>query len=446
MFSKILIANRGEIAVRIIRACRELGIKTVAVYSTADKYSLHKELADESVCIGGPSPKDSYLKIENILQATISTGAEAIHPGYGFLSENAKFARMCEKCNINFIGPDSTMIEMMGDKSMAKEVMAKARVSQAAGSNGIIEDVEVALKLSKKIGYPVMVKASAGGGGRGMRISFNEIELRRNFVGAQQEAEMAFGDGRVYIEKYIEEPRHIEVQIIGDKHGNIIHLGERDCSIQRRHQKVVEEAPALINEDTRKALYKDAIKAGKAVKYFSAGTIEFLVDKYGQHYFIEMNTRVQVEHPVSEYVSGVDIIKEQIKVAYGLPLSYEQSDIVINGHAIECRINAENPEENFRTCPGKITNVLIPGGHGVRVDSAIYGGYDVPPYYDSMLGKLIVHGETRDEAIAKMKRALSEFIVEGIDTNISYQLKIQNNEAYQKGRFDTSFIEKVMED
>ena len=446
MFQKILIANRGEIAVRIIRACREMGIKTVAVYSTADEEALHKELADEAICIGGPASKDSYLNITNILSATILSGAEAIHPGFGFLSENPLFVKMCEKCSINFIGPTSEMIENMGDKAKSKELMRDAGVAISSGSDGILENVEEAVKLSKEIGYPVMVKASGGGGGRGMRIAFSEEELVKAYDQAKQEAEVAFKNDRIYLEKFIEEPRHIEVQLLVDKYGNVIHLGERDCSIQRRNQKMIEEAPALISDKVRKAIYEDAVKAAKAVEYFSAGTVEFLVDKNGKHYFIEMNTRIQVEHPVTEWVTGIDLIKEQVRIAAGEKLTLTQEDIVIRGHAIECRINAENPDAGFRSSPGQITTLYIPGGNGVRIDSAIYDGYYVPPYYDSMIAKLIVYGKNREEAICKMQRALGEFIIQGIDTNIAYQFKILRTPEYQKGEFTTSFIKEVMED
>ena len=446
MFQKILIANRGEIAVRIIRACREMGIKTVAVYSTADEEALHKELADEAICIGGPASKDSYLNITNILSATILSGAEAIHPGFGFLSETPLFVKMCEKCSINFIGPTSEMIENMGDKAKAKELMRDADVAVSPGSDGILENVQEAVKLSKEIGYPVMVKASGGGGGRGMRIAFSEEELVKAYDQAKQEAEVAFKDDRIYLEKFIEEPRHIEVQLLADKYGNVIHLGERDCSIQRRNQKMIEEAPALISDKVRQAIYGDAVKAARAVGYFSAGTVEFLVDKNGKHYFIEMNTRIQVEHPVTEWVTGVDLIKEQIRIAAGQKLTMTQEDIVIRGHAIECRINAENPDAGFRSSPGQITTLYVPGGNGVRIDSAIYDGYYVPPYYDSMIAKLIVYGKDREEAICKMQRALGEFIIQGIDTNIGYQFKILRTPEYQKGEFTTSFIKEVMED
>ena len=446
MFKKILIANRGEIAVRVIRACREMGIKTVAVYSTGDKDALHKELADEAICIGKASSKDSYLNISNILNATILSGAEAIHPGYGFLSENANFARMCEQCNINFIGPTSEMIDNMGNKAMAKEIMSAAGVSISPGSDGVLNSLEEAKELSNKVGYPVMIKASGGGGGRGMRIAYNEIELDHAYHQAKSEAEMAFKDDRIYLEKFIEEPRHIEVQIMADKFGNTIHLGERDCSIQRKHQKMIEESPALLNQDVKEAIYRDAVLAAKAVKYFSAGTVEFLVDKYGKHYFIEMNTRIQVEHPVTEMVTGVDLIKEQIRIAAGEKLEYTQEDIVLRGHAIECRINAEKPEEGFRSSPGLITRLFFPGGNGVRVDSAVYTDYFVPPYYDSMICKLIVHGKNREETINKMQRALGEFIIEGIDSNIAYQLRIMGTPDYQQGKFNTSFIASVMEE
>ncbi|AMP21281.1 acetyl-CoA carboxylase biotin carboxylase subunit [endosymbiont 'TC1' of Trimyema compressum] len=446
MFQKILIANRGEIAVRIIRACREMGIKTVAVYSTADEEALHKELADEAICIGGPASKDSYSNITNILSATILSGAEAIHPGFGFLSENPLFVKMCEKCSINFIGPTSEMIENMGDKAKAKELMRDAGVAISPGSDGILENVEEAVKLSKEIGYPVMIKASGGGGGRGMRIAFSEEELVKVYDQAKQEAEVAFKDDRIYLEKFIEEPRHIEVQLLADKYGNVIHLGERDCSIQRRNQKMIEEAPALISDKVRKAIYEDAVKAAKAVGYFSAGTVEFLVDKNGKRYFIEMNTRIQVEHPVTEWVTGVDLIKEQVRIAAGEKLTLTQEDIVIRGHAIECRINAENPDAGFRSSPGQITTLYVPGGNGVRIDSAIYDGYYVPPYYDSMIAKLIVYGKNREEAICKMQRALGEFIIQGIDTNIAYQFKILRTPEYKKGELTTSFIKEVMED
>ena len=446
MFQKILISNRGEIAVRIIRACREMGIKTVAVYSTADKYALHKELADEAICIGGPAPKDSYLNIANILSATILSGAEAIHPGFGFLSENPLFVKMCEKCSINFIGPTSEMIENMGNKAKAKELMRGIGVSISPGSDGILKNTKEAVNLSKEIGYPVIIKASAGGGGHGMCIAFSEKELIKIYDQVKREAEVIFKDDSVYLEKFIEEPRHIEVQLLADKYGNIIHLGERDCSIQRRNQKMIEEAPALISDKVRKAIYKDAIKAAKVVGYFSAGTVEFLVDKNEKHYFIEMNTRIQVEHPVTEWITGVDLIKEQIRIAAGEKLTLTQEDIIIKGHAIECRINAENPDIGFRSSSGQIVTLYVPGGNGVRIDSAIYNGYYVQPYYDSMIAKLIVYGKNREEAIFKMQRALGEFIIQGIDTNIAYQFKILLTSEYQKGEFTTSFVKELMED
>lgn len=444
MFKKILISNRGEIAVRVIRACREMGIKTVAIYSTADKEALHKELADEAICVGGPSPEDSYLNIANILSATILSGAEAIHPGFGFLSENSLFVKMCEKCSINFIGPTSEMIENMGDKVKAKEIMRNAGVAIPPGSDNILKNVEEAIMLSKKIEYPVIIKASGGGGGRGMRIAFSEKELVKAYKHAKQEAEVVFKDDRIYLEKFIEEPRHIEVQLLADKYGNVIHLGERDCSIQRRNQKIIEESPALISQKVRRSIYEDAIKAAKEIGYFSAGTVEFLIDKNDKHYFIEMNTRIQVEHPVTEFVTGVDLIKEQLRIASGAKLTLVQEDIVIRGHAIECRINAEDPSAEFRSSPGYITTLYVPGGNGVRIDSAIYDGYYVPPYYDSMIAKLIVYSKNREEAICKMQRALGEFIIQGINTNIAYQFKILCNSKYQKGEFTTSFIKEVM--
>lgn len=444
MFKKILVANRGEIAVRIIRSCRELGIETVAVYSLGDKEALHKELADKSICIGKSASEDSYLNTSNILNATIMTGAEAIHPGYGFLSENVNFVKMCEKCNINFIGPTSQMIKNMGNKAKAKEIMVAAGVSVSPGSDGVLKSLEHAEKLSKAIGYPIIIKAFGGGGGRGMRIAYNKEELSNAYSQAKIEAEIAFKDNRIYLEKFIEESRHIEVQILGDKFGNIIHLGERDCSIQRNRQKMIEESPAIIDESVKKSIYNDAIKAAKAVGYFSAGTVEFLVDKYGKHYFIEMNTRIQVEHPVTEMVTGVDLINEQIKIAAGEKLNIRQEDIVFNGHAIECRINAEKPEDGFKSSPGLITRVFFPGGNGVRVDAAVYADYFVPLYYDSMLCKLIVHSKTREEAINKMQGALGELIIQGIDTNINYQFKIMGNKDYHAGKFNTSFIEKSM--
>ena len=443
MFKKILIANRGEIAVRIIRACNEMGIQTVAVYSEVDKDALHTQMADEAVCIGPAKSKDSYLNMQNILSATVLTGAEAIHPGYGFLSENSKFAQMCEECDIKYIGPDSNNIDNMGNKLKAREMMINAGVPVVPGSDGAIVDETNALQEAEKIGYPVMIKASAGGGGRGIRVVSKVEELVSAYNTAKTEAETAFGDGTMYMEKFIEEPRHIEFQILADEHGNVIHLGERDCSIQRRNQKVIEEAPGVImTEELRNQMGEVAVKAARSINYKNAGTIEFLLDKYGKYYFMEMNTRIQVEHPITEMITGVDLVKAQIRIASGQVLPYKQEDIKIQGHAIECRINAENPNKNFMPCPGEIKTLHIPGGYGVRVDSAAYQGYKIPPTYDSMIGKLIVLGRDRDEAICKMRRALGEFIIEGVNTNIDFQFKIVNNKNYIKGDFDTSFISK----
>ncbi|HOQ16595.1 MAG TPA: acetyl-CoA carboxylase biotin carboxylase subunit [Defluviitaleaceae bacterium] len=443
MFSKILIANRGEIAVRIIRACREMGIETVAIYSTMDKDALHVQLADEAVCVGPPKGKDSYLNMENIISATILKGAQAIHPGFGFLSENSRFAEMCQECNIAFIGPDAQMIELMGNKSRARETMIKAGVPVVPGSQGAVEDLEEALGIAENIGYPVMIKASAGGGGKGMRLAFSKDEFVKAFTTAKQEAKAAFGNDSMYIEKYIENPRHIEFQILGDAYGNIIHLGERDCSIQRRHQKVIEEAPSpVIHPELREKMGKAAVKAAATINYKNAGTVEFILDKQGNFYFIEMNTRIQVEHPVTEMITGIDIVKEQIKIAAGLPLEYKQEDIKINGHAIECRINAENPQKGFMPSPGTVKGLYLPGGFGVRIENALYEGYKIPPIYDSMIAKLITHGRDRKEAIAKMKSALGEFIIEGIETNIDFLFDILHTEDFEKGNVDTGFIEK----
>ena len=441
MFKKILIANRGEIAVRIIRACKEMGIRTVAVYSDIDIDAMHTQMADEAICIGPASAKDSYLNIHNILSATVLTGAEAIHPGFGFLSENSKFVKMCSECNIAFIGPDAATIDKMGNKSKAREIMLAAGVPVVPGSEGAISTIEKAYDLAEQIGYPVMVKASAGGGGRGIRIVQRREELLKAFETAKAEALVAFGDDTMYIEKFIENPRHIEFQILGDNYGNIIHLGERDCSIQRRNQKVLEEAPsAIMTEALRTEMGQIAVSASKAVEYKNAGTIEFLLDKDGKYYFMEMNTRIQVEHAITEMVTGLDLIKEQIKIAAGERLIITQKDVIIKGHSIECRINAENPEKGFLPSPGKIERLLVPGGLGIRLDSAAYQGYKIPPTYDSMIGKLIVYGVNREEAISKMKRALSEFIIEGIDTNIDFQFNILNNERFQSGNYDTGFI------
>lgn len=441
MFNKILVANRGEIAVRIIRACREMGIKTVAVYSEADADSLHTLLADEAICIGPAPSTESYLDMERIISATIATKAEAIHPGFGFLSENARFAELCEKCCIRFIGPSAEIIHKMGNKSEARKTMMEADVPVVPGSKEPVFTAAEALEMAKIIGFPVMIKASSGGGGKGMRISREEADFEAKFNQAQLESVKGFSDDTMYIEKYIEQPRHIEFQILADSFGHVVHLGERDCSIQRRHQKVLEEAPsAAISEDLRKRMGDTAVKAAKAVGYVNAGTIEFLLDKSKEFYFMEMNTRIQVEHPVTEAVTDLDLIKEQIKIAFGEPLGFTQEDVVIRGHAIECRINAENPHKNFMPCPGLITNVHVPGGRGVRVDTHIYNEYKVPPNYDSMLLKLIVHDKDRDAAIAKMRTALGELIIEGIETNLDFQYEILNHEAYQRGEIDTDFI------
>ena len=442
MFQKILIANRGEIALRIIRACRELGIKSVAVFSEADRDSLHTMLADEAICIGPAPSTKSYLDMSRILSAALAIGADAIHPGFGFLSENAKFAKHCDECNIKFIGPSSDIISMMGDKAAARNTMIKAGVPVVPGMEGAVVDVEEAEQIAKEIGFPLMIKAAAGGGGKGMRISYGIEDFREKFITAQQESIKGFSDDSMYMEKYIEKPRHIEFQILADEHGNVVHLGERDCSIQRKHQKVIEEAPSIaIDEKLRKSMGEAALKAAKACSYVNAGTIEFLLDKDKNFYFMEMNTRIQVEHPVTELVTGVDLIKAQINIAAGKPLGLKQEDIVIRGHAIECRINAENPKFNFRPSPGTIKNLHLANGNGVRVDSHIYVGYKIPPNYDSMLLKLIVYAKDRDEAIAKMRSALGEMVIEGVDTNIDFDYEIINHEAYKNGDTDTHFIE-----
>ena len=445
MFDKILIANRGEIAVRIIRACKEMGIKTVAVYSEIDKDSLHVKLADEAVCIGPANSKDSYLNMKNILEATCLTNSQAIHPGFGFLSENSMFARVCEESNIKFIGPSAEVIDLLGNKSNAKEMMKKAKVPVIPGSDGNVASLEEALKIANKIKYPVMIKATSGGGGKGIRLIKNDEELKKNFDLVKQEAKASFNDENVYIEKFIENPRHIEVQILADEHGNVIELGERDCSVQRRNQKMIEESPSVfIDDDKRKKLGEAAVNAAKAVGYTNAGTIEFLVDKNGDFYFMEMNTRIQVEHPVTESVTGIDIVKEQLKIAYGEKLKLKQKDIIKKGHAIECRINAEDPYNNFMPFPGKIEKLILPGGMGVRIDSAMYTGYAIPPVYDSMVSKIIVHAPTRVEAINKMHEALKEFQVEGIKTNKDFLIKILENKTFNSGKFDTSFVEKFI--
>ena len=447
MLKKVLVANRGEIAVRIIRACREMGIRTVAVYSEADKDSLHRKLADESVCIGPARSGLSYLNVKNLIEAACQTGADSIHPGYGFLSESSSFAKMCNEIGIKFIGPSSEIIELMGNKSKAKATMKKAGVPVVPGSDGLVNSLEEAKKISKKIKYPVIIKASAGGGGKGIRIAYSEEELIKAYDIVKQEAKISFNDDSIYIEKFVENPRHVEVQILADEHGNVVHLGERDCSIQRRNQKVLEETPSMIlNDKTRKKMFDVTVKAIKEIGYSSAGTIEYLVDKNLDFYFMEMNTRVQVEHPITEAVSGVDIVKEQLRIAAGETLSISQKDIHFTGHSMECRINAEDPEKNFMPCPGLITGLLIPGGNGIRVDTAVYAGYRVPQTYDSMIGKLIVHGKDRAEAISKMKSALGEFIVEGINTNTDFLYKILDNENFKTNNYDTSFIKREFVD
>jgi acetyl-CoA carboxylase, biotin carboxylase subunit len=444
MFHKVLIANRGEIALRIIRACKELGIKTVAVYSTADSESLHVKLADESVCIGPPPSSQSYLNINAIISAAELTDSEAIHPGYGFLSENAAFAEICENCGITFIGPSSESMRLMGDKISARQAVIKENVPILPGTKEGVNDVAEAVKIAKKIGFPVIIKATAGGGGRGMKIVHSPAALPNAFATARAEAQAGFGNPEVYIEKYCENPRHVEIQILADKHGNVIHLGERDCSIQRRHQKLLEEAPSTVSTpELRKAMGDAAVRAAKAVGYSSVGTMEFLVDKQNNFFFMEMNTRIQVEHPVTEMVTGVDLVREQIRSAAGLKLRYKQSDIKIQGHAIECRINAEDPLK-FTPSPGKITSYHTPGGLGVRVDSFVYDQYTVLPHYDSLIAKLIVHAETREDAIRRMARALDEYIVEGIRTTIPFHKRIMANKDFIEGNIDTSFLERMV--
>ena len=441
MFRKILIANRGEIAVRIIRACREMGIATVAVYSEADREALHTQLADEAVCIGPAAATDSYLNMEQILSACIATKADAIHPGFGFLSENSRFVEMCEKCNITFIGPTAEMMDKMGNKSQARLTMIEAGVPVVPGTKEPVYDAKRGAAMAEDIGYPVMIKASSGGGGKGMRIAFGPDDFEENFQVAQLESVRGFGDNTMYIEKYVQEPRHIEFQIMADKFGNVVQFGERDCSIQRNHQKMIEESPSVaLTPELRRRMGDAAVRAAKAVHYESAGTIEFLLDKDKNFYFMEMNTRIQVEHPVTEMVSGVDLMKEMIRVAAGEPLSVKQEDIHLQGHAMECRINAENPQKNFRPSPGKIKGAHFPGGNGIRVDTAVYNDYAIPPYYDSMIAKIIVYGKDRQTAIDKMRSALGEVNIDGIDTNIDYQYEILKNEDYQSGNFDTGFL------
>lgn len=443
MLKKVLIANRGEIAVRIIRACRELGISTVAVYSEVDKDALHVQLADEAVCIGPANSSKSYLNVKNILETACLTGADSIHPGFGFLSENSSFAKMCEEIEIKFIGPSYKMIDLMGNKSKAKETMKKNKVPVVPGSDGIVKSLEECKKIAEEIKYPVILKASSGGGGKGIRIAYSEEELIKQYDIVKQEAKISFNDDSLYIEKYIENPRHIEIQIMADEHGNVVHLGERDCTIQRNNQKILEETPSgFIDGKLRKKMGEVSVNAAKNIGYSNLGTIEFLVDKNKDFYFMEMNTRVQVEHPVTEMITGIDIIKEQLRIASGEELKYKQKDIMFNGHSMECRINAENPRKNFMPCPGKITGLHIPGGNGIRVDTAIYTDYTIPTNYDSMIAKVIVHGKNRQESISKMKSALREFVIEGIETNIEFLDEILNNIKFIENEYDTSFIAK----
>lgn len=443
MLKKILIANRGEIAVRIIRACRELGIRTVAVYSEIDKNSLHKELADEAVCIGPAPSNKSYLNVKAIIETACLTGCDGIHPGYGFLSENSSFAKMCDEIGIKFIGPNYKMIELMGNKSKAKETMKNAGVPVVPGSDGLVDNVLEAIKVALKIGYPVILKASSGGGGKGIRIAYNEKELVQFYDLVRQEAKISFNDDSVYIEKFIENPRHIEVQVMADEHGNVIHLGERDCTVQRNNQKMLEETPSgVITDKLRQKMGKITVNALKEIGYSNVGTIEYLLDKNKDFYFMEMNTRVQVEHPITEAITGVDIIKEQLRIASGEKLQYKQDDIKFTGHSLEARINAENPYKNFMPCPGEIKELHIPGGNGIRIDTAIYSGYKIPPTYDSMIAKVIVHGKNRNESIAKMKSALGEFVIDGISTNIDFLYKILEDEDFISNNYDTSFIAK----
>ncbi|WP_238899025.1 acetyl-CoA carboxylase biotin carboxylase subunit [Clostridium sp. YIM B02500] len=442
MFKKILIANRGEIAVRIIRACRELGISTVAIYSETDKDALHVKISDEAYCIGKTFVKDSYLNVQNILSVAIHAKVDAIHPGYGFLSENTNFAQMCEEFGIKFIGPCPGIISLMGDKSNARDTMKRAGVPTVPGTDGEIQNINEAIAIAKEIGYPVIVKASAGGGGKGMRVVNSEDELISSIETAQKEAQNYFGNPMVYLEKYLEYTRHVEIQIIGDNYGNVVHLGERDCSIQRRHQKLVEESPSpALNEDLRNAMGEAGVKVAKAVKYNSVGTVEFLLNEDNNFYFMEMNTRIQVEHGVTEMITGIDLMKEQILVASGEKLSFTQEDVKINGCALECRINAEDPSRNFIPCPGKVENYLSPGGIGLRIDSAVYPGYVISLFYDSMVSKVIAWGRDRDEAILRMKRALNEFVIEGVKTTIPFHKKLMDNETFRKGNFNTKFLE-----
>lgn len=447
MIRKVLVANRGEIAVRIIRACREMGIETVAVYSEADKDALHAKLADEAICIGPAKLSESYLSMERIISATIVSGAEAIHPGFGLLSENSRFAKLCEECNIIFIGPDSNVIAKLGDKQAARETMISAGVPVIPGGDHAVYDEKDAKETAKKVGYPVMIKAVLGGGGKGMRTAKDEEEFVKNFAIAQAEAKQSFGDDAMYIEHFITRPRHIEFQILADSYGNVIHLGERDCSIQRNHQKMIEEAPsAALSPELRQRMGETAVRAAKAAGYVNAGTIEFLLEQNGNFYFMEMNTRIQVEHPITEWITGIDLIKEQIRIADGKKLSYTQDQVKISGHAIEVRINAERPEENFLPCPGTITGLHLPGGKGVRIDSAIYSGYTIPPYYDSMIAKISVWAKNRREAIQKMQSALGEVIIEGVDTNVNYQYALLNHPDFLAGNIDIEFIDRIQQE
>lgn len=445
MMQKVLIANRGEIALRVLRACRELGIKTLAVYSEADVQSLHVQLADEAICIGGNKSSDSYLRADRIISAAEIADVDAIHPGYGFLSENAKFVEQCESCNIKFIGPKSKSIKMMGDKSVAKDTVRKAGVPTVPGSDGPVDSETEAVKIARKVGYPVIIKAVAGGGGRGMRIAHNDVSFAKEYHVARGEAEKAFGNGAVYIERYIERPRHIEFQILADSHGHVVHLGERDCSVQRRHQKLIEESPSpFLTNDLRKKMGKAAVRAAEAAEYENAGTIEFLVDAKGNFYFIEMNTRIQVEHPVTEEVTGKDLIKEQIRVANGEKLGFDQGDIKFEGNAIECRINAEDPSRNFAPSPGTIGLYYPPGGNGIRIDSHVYSGYSIPPYYDSMIGKLIAYGPNRKAALERMYRALSEYLIRGIKTTIPLHKAIMSDTVFIEGKATTGYMEDFL--
>lgn len=441
--NKILIANRGEIAVRIIRACKEMNLKTVAVYSEIDKDAMHTRLADEAICIGPKDPRKSYLNFKNIIEAANITGADSIHPGFGFLSENSQFAKICEESNIKFIGPAYNVIEKMGNKSNAKELMKSAGIPVIEGSDGSVKGLKDAIKIANKIGYPVMLKAAAGGGGKGIRIVYSAEELETNYNIVKQEAKLSFNDDEIYLEKFIKNPRHVEIQVLADEHGNVVHLGERDCSIQRKNQKIIEETPSTaIDDKLRNKMGEAAIKAAKVANYTSCGTVEFLVDSEKNFYFMEMNTRIQVEHPITEERTGIDIVKAQIKIAAGEPLKIKQKNITFRGYSIECRINAENPSKKFMPCPGIITGLNLPGGNGIRVDTAIYEGYTIPSSYDSMIAKIITHGDTRNEAISKMKRALEEIVIEGVDTNIDFLFKIIKNPNFIRGTFDTSFIEK----